>query len=320
MEYQQKIYNTLLPSKAVVSVIVFLLMLGLISPIYSQVYNYSPINYKDIETNPAVTASESKNSQIDARHLNTFSASNKLSSSSIKVSKYFESAFSGLGLILNNTNTGDSIRYDYIGLAAGYRNVLFNKVYFKMGLTYKLIQTNAPSGNFDYYSFAPTGSNKQKKVNSSVNLALSLSTPSDRYFASLASLNTNVLWDKINSGAQFPSYYVFHLGNLMSLFDESSRNSEISYTAFSKYSLMNKKTVYSQYIDLKFVFNITRSSSLKYGSRAGYTENQFIHFIPFLTYFTRKSALTASYSFYLNKNNFQSKYPSAIQLSIIYNL
>lgn len=320
MIHQLKKYDTLFPSTVFVSMAGFVFMLCLISPMYCQVYNYSPINYRDIETNPAIIASESKNNQIDFSHQNTFSTSNKFSSSSLKFSKYFKSVFSGLGLILNNTNMGDSIHYNYIGMSAGYRNVLFNKVYIKMGVTYKLISTNAPSGNFDYYSFTQSGINKQKNINTSINMALSISTLSDRYYVSIGSLNTNFIRDQTNNSIQFPNYYVFHLGNLLSLFDDSNRNSEISYTAFSKYSLTNTKIVYSHYIDLKFVLSITRSSSIKYGSRVGYAENQYVHLIPFCTYFTRSAALTISYDFYSDKNSFHSKYPSTIQLGLIYNL
>lgn len=320
MVYSIKKYKFLLSQPTIALTTSLLLILCFFRPMYCQVYNYSPISYRDIETNPAIIASESKNLQIDVSHQNTFSSTNPFSCSTLNLSKYFESTFSGLGLVLNNTNMGDSINYNYIGLSAGYRNILFNKVHIRIGVTYKLINTNAPSGNFDYYSFAASGSSKQKNINDNLNLSLSISSPSDRYFVSFASLDINFPWNNTNNSSGFPTYYVFHLGNLMSLFDGSRRDSEISYTAFSSYSLITKKNKISQSIDLKFIMNITRNISIKYGSRVGYVENKYVHLTPFLTFFKRKSALTIAYDFYTEKNNFLSTYPSSIQLGFIYNL
>ena len=320
MIYGTKKHKTLLHSPTIVLMSVLLSMLGIVNPIYSQVYNYSPISYRDIETNPAIVASESKNMQINVSHLNTFSSANPFSTSTLNFSKYSESTFSGLGLTLNNTNMGDSINYNNIGLSAGYRNILFNKVHIRIGLTYKLIKTNAPSGDFDYYSFVASGSLKQKNSNDNLNLSLSISSPSDRYFVSIASLNNKLPWDREIISFGFPSYYVFHLGNLMSLYDGSNRDSEISYTVFSSYSLITKKNKISQSVDLKFIMNITRNISIKYGSRLGFAENKYVPLTPFLTFFKRKSAVTISYDFYSEKNNFPSTYPQSIQLGFIYNL
>jgi len=320
MKHRSKINNTFLSLSAITLVAMLLLTFGIYSPVYCQVYNYSPINYRDIETNPSIVASGSKNNQININHLNTFSSTTPFSYTNIQLSKYFESIFSGLGLTANNTMMKDGIHYNYLGLSAAYRNVLFNKAFIKMGATYKLISTNAPSGSFDYYSFTPDGLNRQKNVTGNLNLSLSVSSPSDKYFVSISSLNNNLLWNKKNNSIQFPRYYVFHLGNLMSLFDGANRGSEISYTAFSTLSLTNNKTVYNQAIDFKFVLNITRNASIRYGSRVEYAENRYVQCIPFITLFKRKSAVTFSYNFCSKENNSQFTPLSIIQLSIIYNL
>lgn len=320
MIHKQQKGSTILPSKAILSAGMFLLTFSFFSPMYCQVYNYSPINYNDIETNPAITASINKNNQIHASHQNSILSTNTFSSSTINFSKYFESAFSGLGLTLNNTNMNTGIHYNYIGLSAGYRNILFNKVHIRIGATYKVINTNSPPGSFDYYSFTSSGINKQKNTNTNLNLSLSFSTPSNKHFVSIGSLNNNLDWNRINKSIEFPTYYVFHLGNLMSLFDGSRRGSEISYTAFSKTSIANKKTIYSHYIDFKFILNLTRITGLKYGSRVGTTGYLHVHVSPFITLFNRKSAITLFCNFYSDKNSFQLKYSTTFQLSLIYNL
>jgi hypothetical protein len=320
MKHQFKTYNTFFSSSAIALAAMLLLICCLSNPLYCQVYNYSPINYRDIETNPAIVASESKNNQVNINHINTFSAASPFSITSVELSKYFKSIFSGFGVTMNNTTMKDGIHYNYIALSAAYRNILFNKAHIKIGATYKLISANAPSGSFDYYSFIPSGANRQRNVTANLNLSLLVSSPSDKYFISISSLNNNRLWNGVNQSIQFPKYYVFHLGNLMSLFDGANRGSEISLTAFSAYSLVNKKTIYNEAIDFKFVLNVTRSCSIRYGSRVGYTESRYMQYTPFITFFKRKSAVTFSYNFYSKENNIQSVYPSTIQLNLIYNL
>ena len=297
-------------------IIIFLVLYIFINPIYGQVYNYIPINHNDIETNPSILASESMNSRIQILHQNTFSSINSFSFNSLRLSKYFESSFFGIGLSINNTNMDSNICYNHIGLGAGYRNVLFNKVYIKFGVTYKLIKTNSTLGNFEYYSFSSSSLNNKKKFKDNLNLALSFSSPNDRYYVSFGLLNFDLLWNETKNNIQFPTYYVINVGNLMSIFDK--RNSEISYTAFSKLSEKSNKTTYSHYMNFKFHIQLTRKAGLNYGSRIGFAENDYFHFIPFITYYRKKLVVNLSYSFHLNKMEFQSKYFSTNQINVIY--
>jgi len=285
---------------------------------YCQVYNYAPFNYFDIETNPSVLASENMNNRLQVYHQNAFLASQKFSYSNLKFSKYFESSFIGLGLSVNNTIMNDDINYNHIGIGAGYRNILFNKVYLKLGVTYKLVSTLAPAGSFDYFSFYPTDWHTQRNFNDNINLALSFSSSLDRYYLSLSALNVDLPWANTNPDIKYPSYYVINIGNLMSLFDKI--NSEISYAGFSKYSEINSKRTYSHYINLKFNYVATRNSSLNYGTRIGYAENDYFHLIPFVTFYQRKFAINASYNFHLNKINLHSKYYNTSQINLILSL
>ena len=285
---------------------------------YCQVYNYVPFNYFDIETNPSVLASENMNNRLQVYHQNAFLASQKFSYSNLKFSKYFESSFIGLGLSLNNTIMNDDINYNHIGIGAGYRNILFNKVYLKLGLTYKLVSTLAPAGSFDYFSFYPADWHTKRNFNDNVNLSLSFSSSFDRYYLSISALNIDLPWTKTNTDIQFPSYYVINIGNLMSLWDK--RNEEISYAGFSKYSEISCKRTYNHYINFKFNYVLSRRSSFNYGTRIGYAENDYFHLIPFLTYYQDKFAITVSYNFHLNKTNFHSKYYNTSQINLILSL
>lgn len=297
--------------------IIIVVLLISVKPIYSQVYNYTPIIHNDIETNPAILASPKVDNRVQLIHQNSFSSINPFSFNSLRLSKYFESSFLGLGLSLNNTNLG-SFNYNHIGIGAGYRNVLFNKVYLKLGATYKLVNTNSPSGIFDYYSFTPSGFLSKSIIKDNVNLALSFtSSPDDRSYVSFGLLNLDLPWGKTNNSTQFPKYYVLNVGNLMTFFDRD-KNSEISYTAFGKLSATSNKIIFSQYINLKFNLSFSRKSSFQYGSKIGFTENAYYHFIPFITYYRRKFAVSVSYNLHLDKVKFNQIYYSTAQINITY--
>jgi len=282
-----------------------------------QVYNYTPIIHNDIETNPSLLASDKMNNRIQLYHQNSFSSLNTFSYSSLKLSKYFEPSFLGIGLSINNTSMGNSISYNHIGLGAGYRNVLFNKIYLKLGATYKIINTNSPYGSFDYFLFVPSAPTSYRKFNDGLNLALSFSSASDRYYVSMNLLNPDLPWHKTNIDIQFPTYYVLNVGNAMRFFD-GDLNSELSYSGFGKYSAFKNKMTYSHYINIKLNTQLTRRSSFQYGSRLGFAENDYFHFLPFITYYNSKLALSLSYNFHLSKIKFTPKYISTTSLNLIY--
>jgi hypothetical protein len=283
---------------------------------YSQIYNTIPINHFDIETNPTILASESKANRLQIIHQNSFFTKNEFLYNSVRFSKYFESLFTGVGLSINSTIVEKNISYQHAGISIGYRNVLFNKVYLKIGITNKLIRINSPSGNFDYYSFENTNQKKEINIRNNLNLALSFSTSADKFFISLSSLNRKINSSMLNDSIKFPTYYVVNIGNLMSLFD--MRNSEISYTFFTKSNHYTLNTSFSHYINCKLNKLISRKSGLQYGSRIGIEGNNYFHIIPFITYYTRKLAVNFFYNVHLDNTNFTAKYYSTNQINIIY--
>lgn len=285
-------------------------------PTVGQVYNYIPLNYRDFETNPSILASGNNDKTLQFIHQNAFATGNPIFLNSLRFTKYFESAFLGMGFSLNNTNSNDNINYYHFGLGIGYRNVLFNKLFIKLGATYKLVYSNSPSGEFDYYSFRITDSIYQKNFKDNLNLALSLSTTLDRYYISFGVQNIDLPWNLSKSDIQFPTYYVLNIGNLMSLFDDL--RSEISYTAFFKSSKITDTISFSQYINLKFHVKLNRHSGLNYGAKIGYAEYSYFHLIPVIKYYREKLAIDLSYNFHIDKKTFHSKYYSTIQLGLIY--
>jgi hypothetical protein len=285
---------------------------------FCQVYNYAPIIHNDIETNPAILASENMNDRVQFMQQNTFSEKNPFSYTSLRFSKYFKSCFSGVGLSINNTCMENNSNYKHIGIAAAYRNILFNKVFIKFGACYKFIYSNLSMGEFNDYSFYAPNYTSDPIIKSNMNLALSFSSASDRYYVSLGRLNCSLPWHKWGSADSliFPNYYVINAGNFINLFSKNRNGAkEISYSAFFKG--YGEKT-FSQYINIKLNLALTRRSGLQYGIRAGYAENAYFHFIPFLTFYKKKIAASLSYSYRLNKKTFYTKPYSTTQINIIY--
>ena len=120
-------------------VIIILIFLFANNVMYSQVYNYLPISKTNIETNPSFVASENNKFIITGTYINNFQQNESFSLKTIRISKYFNNYFSGIGLILSNTSTKDTIKYKHVGLSVGYRNILFDKICVKFGINYKLI-------------------------------------------------------------------------------------------------------------------------------------------------------------------------------------
>lgn len=299
-------------------IILFIVLRYICTSIYGQVYNYVPINHNDFETNSSILASNNMNNRVQLIHLNTFSSSQLFSMSSLRVSKYFESSFLGVGLSLNNTNMGNGISYNHVALGCSYRTLLLNTIYLKLGGAYKIIETNISSGNFNSFSVDSPELTNSMNIKTNMNLSVSFSSSKDRYYISFGRLNGNFPREKTIPDIQFPTYYTVNIGNLMSVLSQK-KNSEISYSAFTKsIDSPDNKTTFSQYINLKFEHPLTRRNSLLYGARIGYAENAYFHLIPFISCFSKKLVITASYNFYPDKIKLHEKYNPLSQISLIY--
>ena len=293
--------------------ITFLFSTALSISSFAQIYNYSPINYKDFETNPAYLATDAMKNNVELSHQNSFRFATEFSSSSLKYSTYFPSAFIGVGVIMNTTKIRFENRVSTAGLALAYRNVLFNKLYLKLGAMYKLVGTNRHLGVYDYYSFTATAPPQGRTLQHNINTSLTINSDGNRFFISVGASNIHLpIGDTLNH-AQFPSYYTFHLGNLMAVF-RKFRGSEISYSGFAKSS--GSALTFSHYTTIKFRTKISRKSSIEYGSKIGFADNSFFHIIPTFSYVRKKIRANISYNFRLDKTTFKPVYFQSLQTSL----
>lgn len=281
--------------------------------IYSQVYNFSPMSFDDIEVNPAKLATKDMEMIQIIRQDNFYD----FSLNSLRYTKYIPATFMGLGITLNNTNI-NKLHYNHIGFGLAYRNIIGNKVYIKIGTMYKLIQSNSPAGRFDYYSFIPSDTVNKNHIDHKLNLSISLSSTLDRYFLSFSIVNLDI--PNSSNISQFPSYYVWNAGNLVSTFNKRYSRSEISYSGNYKFYNLSNKTSISHYLLLKYVFNLNRRTGLEIGSRIGYAENSYYHVIPQIGLVTRKFKANLSFNTYFDKNTFNSTYRPSTQINLIYKL
>lgn len=223
----------------------------------------------------------------------------------------------GLGITLNNTNINNQY-YNHLGFGLGYRNIIANKIYIKIGAMYKLIQSNSPVGHFDYYSFIPSDTINENHIDHKLNISFSLSSTLDRYFLSFSVLNLDLPNSPITS--QFPSYYVWNAGNLVSIFNKGFSRSEISYSGNYKFYTLSDKTSISHYLMVKYGFNLNRRTSLEIGSRIGYAENSYYHIIPLVSLIRKKIKAGFSINTYFDKETFKTKYNTSTQINLIYKL
>lgn len=232
-----------------------------------------PMSISNIETNPSYVASENSMFLTSVSHLNNFQETGRFSMNNLKISKYFENYFSGIGLNFSNTNISDSIKYNHIGLSFAYRNILFNKVYVKFGIHYKLIGISAPQGNFTKYNFIAESNIVEKTNTQNLNLSLTFSSPLEEYYATVGFLNITPIWAKETN--YFPQYNYIRIGNFWKLIRSSSDN-EISFLIYSQRYNFDIPTT-SYYMTIYKQFIISRLSRFKIGGDIGY--NSFHKFI-----------------------------------------
>jgi hypothetical protein len=196
--------------------------------------------------------------------------------------------------------------------------VLFNKLYVKLGATYKLVAAKSGSISFDYFSHTSSNLNG-RSINDKLNLAFSFTTESELYYLSFSSLNLDLPWNKTIGDLQFPRYYMLNIGNLMSVFG-TGMNKEISYSAFSKLSPTTGRWSFGHYINLKNTLPLSRVLGVYYGTRIGYLENKYYHTLPFITLYKNEWSINVSYDFRLDKTTLKKQNFSTAQISLIYKL
>lgn len=264
----------------------FLVFSALAAQLGAQVYNYEPIRYASFESNPAYLAS-AKNKCVVSLSQQGLPLSNRFYSSQLRFSFFSAARFTGLGITAGHTQVSDSAAYSYAGLGLGYRTVLFNKVFTRIGLLYKFVHTLSPGGNFTYYGFRRTGeTGRQQQVLGNANLSVSLTSAGERKYLSLGVLNAAFSWQGKGSHEFFPVYYVLHAGDLARILHLVRW--EISYTAFARQYQHQARAPFSHYITV--VYNglvLTRYKNLRMGARVGETDKAFLQCHPMLGIYRR---------------------------------
>lgn len=276
----------------------------------AQVYNYFPFSYYDAETNPTITVSERYDKVLNIQHQNSFSSANPFSISRIGFSKSIDRIFCGTALTVTNTNFRNTT-YNQYALSFAYRNVLFNSVYVRAGITGKLVQNNS-SGYHDYFSHISSGDAALKKIGSNFNLNFAISSSMERYYLSFSALNffPSVSTDSI---VVFPKYYLIQAGNLLSLLRRTD-NSEISFTFFTKQNQNGNQLNF--FTNIQFDLKLNRSGGLLIGGKIGIAQNSFYQFIPSVSVYTQNLLASFQYSFFQKQNDYSSLLVSTYQLNL----
>jgi len=295
---------------------------------YSQVYNYLPLSISNIETNPSFVASNKATFLTSYSHINNFSRDDKFSMNNVKISKYFENYFSGIGLTISNTNTYDTLKYNHIGLSLAYRNIFFDKVYVKLGINYKIIDVSAPKGFFSKYNFEAFNYVTKNTTTQNLNTSITFSTSKELFYTTIGFLNITPSW--VNETNYFSTYSYIKIGNFWNLFDGFT-NKELSLLVINENNKLVSNNL-SYYLTILNVWQINRNLSIKYGGDIGFVNNNYLNIRPYVIYpkpvgFYRKRIKRTEYlifkisaDFALMTNSEKQIYKPAYLISILYRI
>jgi len=291
------------------------LCLVLISVIgYGQVYNYAVPNLQNIETNPAILASKKFDNRVKLTHENRFSSTNPFNYTSFRYSKYLESKFVGFGVTLNKTSLGQGVGYNHVGFGVGYRNVLFNKLYLRLGAMYKINQIKAPPGEFDYFQFTSMEVSSASDITHNMNWSVILGKNNNQQFISFSQMNAKLPGLESNSFTT-PKYYSVTAGNFLSFL---SHNPETKITYNGIVKKIGDTTTVSHYMNIQVNANLSRKAAVKVGGRVGINNGTNYHVAPMITVYSKKMAVQAYYNFFIKKKDIYTEIPQSTQFSFTY--
>lgn len=280
-------FKNIIPTYRKAACLPFFAALFFIQLTKAQIYNYDPVRHTSFETNPAYLAASNGKYMISLQHHAALFSGPGFYTSSARFSAYSQKCFTGIGLALSHAKVNDSTRYSCAGAGAGYRTILFNKVFTRIGVLYNITTLQAAPGKFLYYSFLPDSSDVviAQRIVHNASFSVSFSSPGDKYYISGGVLNYSLPWQQQSAGKFFPQYFVVNVGDFGKIFTD--RVMEIYYTAFAKKYTGEKTLPLSHYIVAIARLNITRSSLARYGARIGAADNEYLHFSPMFSFFKR---------------------------------
>lgn len=287
--------------------------------VYSQEYPYEINQYMDIEKNPTFTLNQPTTNTFEYLHYGFLPDMNKFNSDKISYKHYFESIFSGAGLFFSRKQSNDSVYYYYAGVSAAYRNIIFDKVYVKLGLTYKYLYNNSTKGIYDNYTFYTTDSTTVKNSFNNFNASIAFTSPSDYYFISAGICNVNPLGIGYSETSPFLVQYNIVAGNLFSI-PKAQKNNYCS-VSYLQNSTVNGKFVSRGYFSTLYTtMIINRRTSIKIGVSGGYLQNKYYTIAPLLFIIKRYFALNFSTQFFIPYKTFSIPNRYIPQINIIIKL
>jgi len=296
-------------------ILVCFLLVRINGVVYSQEYPYEINQYQDIEKNPTFTLNEVTNNTFEYFHNGFLPGTNKFNSDKISYKHYFESIFSGAGIFFSRCQANDSVNYMYAGISVAYRNILFDKVYVKLGLAYKYIYNKSTNGIYDDHYFYTKDSSIAKNSYSNFNASIAFTSPSDYYFISAVICNVNFNSEK----SPFLVQYNINAGNLFSLLN-AQRNNYCSITYLQNSTVDGKFYSRGYFSTLYTTLIINRRTSIRIGVSGGYLQNKYYNISPLLFFVKKKFALSFSYQYFIPYKTFVVPTKYIPQLNIIIKL
>jgi hypothetical protein len=287
----------------------------------AQIYNIDPIRYANAEVNPSFLANEESSHQFSLLQHTSFNPELPLNFSAARYSFLLKKYFIGVGCQISNTYVNRNANYSTASFGIGYRTILFDAMYLRIGVMYKENSVKALAGKFIYGGFIADSLSEAITIKNVRNANFSFSVASNENRAYLNAGILNYSGRKMSELSPFPSYIYFNLGDLGKLL--SDRQWEIFYTVFMKKYPAENNFSYSNYITILNRYLVTRESNLRYGFRGGIAENSFIQITPLLNFYqrlSRRNSFSVQFLFDITfKNSAKEKsFPNGGQLSLSY--
>lgn len=266
----------------------------------AQVYNYVPLEFQNMESNPAIMAYQFYKSRSNISYI--------WSAEPIKTFNHYNFSYSKL---VNNRNAyGISIenafqdidelyRIAAIGAARNFK--IANRWTLNSGLIYKFVKLGFEQCKFDYFEY--TATNYKQSLLHTINGSTIIADTTGNYYLSLSYLNFILPFSNAFNNIEFPSYVVLNLGNSGYLLIPSGKL-DLAYTGFIK--SMENRNSFCHYINLGVVQKIGKYSAFKLGLRTGHCESNYYHINPYVSYsFKNLINLKFAYNYHaeLGSNN-----------------
>jgi len=261
-----------------------------ITNVNSQVYNYVPIEFQNMESNPAVMGCKFYKSRANISYIWSAQPIKTFNNFSFSYSKQINKK-NAYGLSIENTNQDIDELYRIIAIGGARNHKLNNRWSLHGGLLYKFVKLGFQNCNFDYFEY--TANNYESNFINIINASAIVTDTAGNYYFSLSYLNLVVPIFMNSNKIEFPSYLIINIGNFGNLLVPSGKL-DLNYSSFVKST--NQGNTLSQYINIGFGLKIGKHSGLKVGLRTGLCESYYYHLNPYICY-SYKNLINLKFAF-----------------------